>query len=60
MSNHYSAANLRFPGDDGNTIPIIDLNPYTTRIGAMPPFLSVRFAWLTDGNGQLQRPQAAR
>jgi hypothetical protein len=59
MSNHYGAADLRFP-DDGNTIPIIDLNPYTTGISAMPPFLSVRFAWLTNGKGQLRRPQAAR
>ena len=56
MSNHYSAANLRFPGDDarldftdiyafqepgnaGKTILIIDVNPYTTGISAMPPFL---------------------
>jgi hypothetical protein len=56
MSNHYSAANLRFPGDDarldftdiyafqppgdaGKTILIIDVNPYTTGMSAMPPFL---------------------
>jgi hypothetical protein len=56
MSNHYSAANLRFPGDDarldltdiyafqapgdaGRTILIIDVNPYTTGMSAMPPFL---------------------
>jgi hypothetical protein len=56
MSNHYSAANLRFPGDDarldltdlfvfpapddpGTTVLIIDLNPYTTGMSAMPPFL---------------------
>jgi hypothetical protein len=56
MSNHYSAANLRFPGDDarldltdlyvfatpgdaGKTTLIIDANPYTTGISAMPPFL---------------------
>jgi hypothetical protein len=56
MSNHYSAANLRFPGDDarldftdiyafqapgdaGKTILIINANPYTAGIGAMPPFL---------------------
>ena len=56
MSNHYSAANLRFPGDDarldftdiyafqapgdaGKTILIINVNPYTTGISAMPPFL---------------------
>ncbi|NMO49968.1 DUF4331 domain-containing protein [Actinoplanes sp. TBRC 11911] len=56
MSNHYSAANLRFPGDDarldftdlyaftspddhGKTVLIIDLNPYTTGMSAMPPFL---------------------
>ena len=56
MSNHYSAANLRFPGDDarldftdiyafqppgdaGQTTLIIDVNPYTTGISAMPPFL---------------------
>jgi hypothetical protein len=56
MSNHYSAANLKFPGDDarldltdlfvfasphdpGSTIVIIDVNPYTTGMSAMPPFL---------------------
>ena len=56
MSNHYSAANLRFPGDDarldltdlyafqppgdrGMTTLIIDVNPYTTGMSAMPPFL---------------------
>ncbi len=56
MSNHYSAANLQFPGDDarldftdlfafaapgdpGTTVLIIDLNPYTTGMSAMPPFL---------------------
>src|SRR3954447_19163596 len=56
MSNHYSAANLRFPGDDarldftdlyvfvspddpGKTVLIIDLNPYTSGMSAMPPFL---------------------
>jgi uncharacterized protein DUF4331 len=56
MSNHYSAANLRFPGDDARldftdlfvfasaddpdkTVLIIDLNPYTTGMSAMPPFL---------------------
>jgi hypothetical protein len=56
MSNHYSAANLRFPGDDarldftdlyvfpvpddpGRTTLIMDANPYTTGISAMPPFL---------------------
>jgi uncharacterized protein DUF4331 len=56
MSNHYSAANLRFPGDDarldftdlyafqesggaGKTILIMNANPYTTGISAMPPFL---------------------
>jgi hypothetical protein len=56
MSNHYSAANLRFPGDDarldltdlyvfqspadpGKTVLIMDVNPYTTGISAMPPFL---------------------
>jgi len=60
MSNHHSAADLGFPGDDGKTIPIIDLNPCTTGISAMPPFLSVRFAWLANGKGQLRRPQAAR
>ncbi|WP_328321515.1 DUF4331 domain-containing protein [Kribbella sp. NBC_00382] len=59
MSNHYSAANLRFPGDDarldftdlylfaspddpGRTVLIIDLNPYTTGMSAMPPFLMKR------------------
>jgi hypothetical protein len=56
MSNHYSAAYLRFPGDDARldftdlyvfqsprdaakTILIIGLNPYTTGMSAMPPFL---------------------
>jgi hypothetical protein len=56
MSNHYSAANLRFPGDDarldftdlyvfqspadpGKTVLIMDVNPFTTGISAMPPFL---------------------
>jgi hypothetical protein len=56
MSNHYSAANLRFPGDDarldftdlyvfrspadpGKTVLIMNVNPYTTGISAMPPFL---------------------
>ncbi|HEY2792384.1 MAG TPA: DUF4331 family protein, partial [Micromonosporaceae bacterium] len=56
MSNHYSAANLIFPGDDarldltdlyvfpapgdpGTTVLIIDANPYTTGMSAMPPFL---------------------
>jgi Domain of unknown function (DUF4331) len=56
MSNHYSAANLKFPGDDarldltdvyvfqkpgdpGTTVLIIDANPYTAGMSAMPPFL---------------------
>jgi hypothetical protein len=56
MSNRYSAANLKFPGDDARldltdlfvfpspgdpatTVLIIDLNPYTTGMSAMPPFL---------------------
>src|ERR1700722_3445474 len=56
VSNHYSAANLRFPGDDarldftdlyafsephdaGKTILIMDANPYTGGMSAMPPFL---------------------
>jgi hypothetical protein len=56
MSNHYSAAYLRFPGDDARldftdlyvfqspgdtakTVMIMDVNPYTTGISAMPPFL---------------------
>jgi Domain of unknown function (DUF4331) len=56
MSNHYSAANLKFPGDDarldftdlyvfpvagdpGKTVLIIDANPFTTGMSAMPPFL---------------------
>lgn len=56
MSNHYSAANLKFPGDDarldltdlfvfaspddpGTTVLIIDVNPYTAGMSAMPPFL---------------------
>jgi hypothetical protein len=59
VSNHYSAANLRFPGDDarldltdlfvfaspedaGRTVLIIDVNPYTTGMSAMPPFLMKR------------------
>src|SRR3954470_5713896 len=59
VSNHYSAANLRFPGDDarldltdlfvfaspddpGRTVLIIDANPYTTGMSAMPPFLMKR------------------
>jgi hypothetical protein len=59
MSNHYSAADLRFPGDDarldltdlfvfqssgdpGTTVLIIDVNPYTTGMSAMPPFLMKR------------------
>jgi Domain of unknown function (DUF4331) len=55
MSNHYSAANLKFPGDDarldftdlwvfpavdpGQTVIVIDVNPFTTGMSAMPPFL---------------------
>jgi hypothetical protein len=55
MSNHYSAANLQFPGDDarldftdlwafpaadpGQTVVIIDVNPFATGMSAMPPFL---------------------
>jgi hypothetical protein len=56
MSNHYSAANLKFPGDDARldltdvyvfpvpgdpdtTVLIIDVNPFTTGMSAMPPFL---------------------
>src|ERR1700727_3240443 len=56
MSNHYSAAYLKFPGaharldftdlyafaspdDAARTILIMDVNPYTTGISAMPPFL---------------------
>lgn len=56
MSNHYSAANLRFPGDDarldltdiyvfqspadpGKTVLIMDVNPFTAGLSAMPPFL---------------------
>jgi hypothetical protein len=56
MSNHYSAANLKFPGDDarldftdlwvfpaasdpGKTVLLINVNPYTSGMGAMPPFL---------------------
>jgi hypothetical protein len=59
MSNHYSAADLRFPGDDarldltdlyvfqspgnpGTTVLIINVNPYTTGMSAMPPFLMKR------------------
>ena len=55
MSNHYSAANLKFPGDDarldltdlwvfpaadaGKTVIVIDVNPFTSGMSAMPPFL---------------------
>ena len=55
MSNHYSAANLKFPGDDarldltdlwvfpaadpGRTAIVIDVNPFATGMSAMPPFL---------------------
>jgi Domain of unknown function (DUF4331) len=56
VSNHYSAANLRFPGDDARldftdlyafqtpgeadrTTLIMNVNPYTAGISAMPPFL---------------------
>jgi hypothetical protein len=56
VSNHYSAANLRFPGDDarldftdlyvfaspddpGKTVLIMNANPFTTGMSAMPPFL---------------------
>ena len=55
MSNHYSAANLKFPGDDarldftdlwvfpatdpGKTVVVIDVNPFATGMSAMPPFL---------------------
>src|ERR1700678_971789 len=55
MSNHYSAANLKFPGDDarldftdlwvfpsveaGRTAIVMDVNPFTTGMSAMPPFL---------------------
>jgi hypothetical protein len=56
VSNHYSAASLKFPSDDARldftdlylfqapgdssrTTLIMDVNPYTTGISAMPPFL---------------------
>ena len=55
MSNHYSAANLKFPGDDARldftdlwvfpaveaarTVIVMDVNPFTTGMSAMPPFL---------------------
>src|SRR5271156_3669466 len=55
MSNHYSAANLKFPGDDarldftdlwafpatdpGKTVIVMDVNPFATGMSAMPPFL---------------------
>jgi hypothetical protein len=65
MSNHYSAANLQFPGDDarldftdlyvfqtpgepGRTTLIMNANPYTTGISAMPPFL-MRADYHPDG-----------
>jgi hypothetical protein len=81
MSNHYSAANLRFPGDDarrdftdlyvfvspddpGKAVLIIDLNPFTTGMSAMPPFLMksefypdgiYRINIDTDGDAQADR-----
>lgn len=55
MSNHFSAAYLKFPGDDarldltdlfvfaaadpGKTVLIMDVNPFTTGLSATPPFL---------------------
>jgi Domain of unknown function (DUF4331) len=65
MSNHYSAANLRFPGDDARldftdlyafqapadaakTVLIMNANPYTAGISAMPPFL-MRSEFHPDG-----------
>jgi Domain of unknown function (DUF4331) len=56
MSDHYSAANLKFPGGDprldftdlfiftspndpDKTVLIVDFNPYTSGMSAMPPFL---------------------
>src|ERR1700761_7187765 len=65
MSNHYSAAYLRFPGEDARldftaiyvfpwadgaakTTLIMDVNPYTTGISAMPPFL-MRAEFHPDG-----------
>src|SRR4051795_4271293 len=65
MSNHYSAANLRFPGDDARldftdlylfqahddtrkTTLIMNANPYTTGMSAMPPFL-MRSEFHPDG-----------
>ncbi len=56
MSNHFSAAYLKFPGDDarldltdlfvfasaagpGQTVLIIDVNPFMMGLNAVPPFL---------------------
>ena len=73
MSNHYSAANLRFPGDDARldltdlfvfaspddperTVLIIDVNPYTTGMSAMPPFLMKRNSTPTGSIGSTSTP----
>jgi Domain of unknown function (DUF4331) len=55
MSNHFSAAYLKFPGDDARldltdlflfaaadpakTVLIMDVNPFTSGLSATPPFL---------------------
>ena len=64
MSNHYSAANLGFPGDDarldftdlwvfpatdpGKTSIVIDVNPFATGMSAIPPFL---IRWISTPTG---------
>jgi hypothetical protein len=57
MSNHYSAANLKFPGDDAR----LDLLPDILRYGRARPTaypngraltgdaFSARFAWMSNG-----------
>jgi len=76
MSNHCSAANLKFPGDDARldftdlfafeatgdpdkTILIMDVNPYTSGMGAMPPFL-MKSEFHPDGVYRLLRRSGSR
>jgi hypothetical protein len=56
MSNHYSAADLRFPGDDAR----LDFTDIYAFQEPGDDVFSVPFAWLTNGKGQLRRPQTAR
>ena len=76
MSNHYSAANLMFPGDDarldltdlwvfpavdaGQTVIVIDVNPFTTGMSAMPPFLMDRISTPTGSTGSTSTGTATR